>query len=134
HHGENRPQQYSERPGYQLEFVVVETVQPLLIHVSHEVDQAFLLRTAKRIVGCVEVCHQNTFEVFQQLMQEVSFPVRPVHEHDFFQIRKHPHIRLASLQSHLSLVHMQQIPSKDSGQELSVGFLVVTGHQGLEHV
>jgi hypothetical protein len=132
HGGDHRPQQAAEAARHQLQLVVPGVGQDVLVEVTQQVDQAFLLRARHRVVGGVEVTHQHPAEVLEHLVQEVALPRRPVQEDDLLQVREDPDVGLAHTPDvDLRLVRMHERPAHDSLQELLVTRLVVAGQQPL---
>ena len=52
---DNRPQERAEWFRYRLKFLVIGVVQQILIHISHKMNQTFLLWAVKRVVGTIKV-------------------------------------------------------------------------------
>src|SRR5262249_48840649 len=126
--------QHSEWAGYRLEFLVEWVVQQILIHIADEVEEALLLGAVDGVIGRVEIRDQHTFEILEQLLEEVTLACWSAHERDFFEVREDPDIHLPGLQLQDCLIDVQELSRENLGEELLVGPSVVSGHQRLEDV
>src|SRR5690348_14988301 len=57
----------------------------IIIDISHEVDQALLLRTINAVVCGVEVRYQNAAEMPKYLLRDFTLPSCPVDENHLLQ-------------------------------------------------
>ena len=67
-------QQSSKLLGNAFEFYVQGVFQHIIVDVAHEMHEALLLHTVKRIIRRVEVGDQNTGEGMEHLLEKRALP------------------------------------------------------------
>jgi hypothetical protein len=59
---EKRNQQITDSCDKPLQFIVKWILPKIIVHVSDQMDEAFLLRTGERIVSSIKICHDGALE------------------------------------------------------------------------
>src|SRR3990172_10929085 len=87
-------------------------------------DQALLLGAADSIVGRVEVGHQDSREVLEQSMKQVTLAGFTVNVGHLLQVGKSPHEAGLALDTDLCLVGMEQSTTAQALYQCVVAFFV----------
>src|SRR5439155_1654279 len=82
---EKRNQQAADRRHKPLKFIVKWILPKIIIQVSDQMDEAFLLPTRKRIVSPIKISDDGTLESGKQWLQKLRLAARP-------QPKNHPRI------------------------------------------
>src|SRR5881397_671988 len=87
---DNRLQHIAKVLGHAFEFVVQWIFQQVVVDIPYEVHETLLLRARQRVIGGIEIRHQDSPEWSKQFGQKRSFTIRPVQEEYGVQTRHHP--------------------------------------------
>ena len=103
---ENRSNQITETNDKPLKLIVKWILPKVIVQVSDQMDEAFLLPAGKRIVSSIKIGDEGTREAGQQWLQKLCFTVRPQTENYTNVVGKNPDILICTLDTYFCLVNV----------------------------
>jgi hypothetical protein len=101
---ENRSNQITKTNDKPLKLIVKWIRPKVIVQVSDQMDEAFLLPARKRIVSSIKIGDEGTRETGQQWLQKLSFTVRPQTENHTNVVGKNPDTLICTLDIYFCLV------------------------------
>src|SRR5205085_636263 len=92
-------------------FFVERVLQYIVVQVSYQVNQAFLLRALNCIISGVKIGHQNTLEVFQHGLEQVPLSCVAIDIGNILHIGEHPHESIFVLEINFRFINVKQRPT-----------------------
>src|SRR5215472_7283324 len=106
----------------------------LVVHVTDEMNQAFLLEAANGIVSSIKIRHQDTGKILEHLLYGVPCSGRSIKISHLLQASENPDIAFLAFDANSGLIDMQQATGAEPFQHLAVGALIGLGSRNLEFV
>src|SRR5258708_27247388 len=119
------PKKFGKRRHDLLYAFVVWVVQDSVIEVTHQVEQALLLRAWNRVVGRVEIRYQNPLEPIQSALHQAPFACLRVKIDHFAERGKNPDVSRRAVQSNSCFICMNHAALYHFSEDLLSGFPVV---------
>jgi hypothetical protein len=82
----------------------------IIVYVTHQMDQTFLLRTIDRIINCIKVKNKNVTKIFQKFLNHAPLSRIAIAKDDIFQTGKDPYESGLTDQPYLRFIRMYQDP------------------------
>jgi len=105
-----RKQQVADSYNKPLELLVKRILPEIVIQISDQMDEAFLLPTGQRIVSSIKVGHHSAFETRQEWPQELRFTIWSQLKHHPNVVSKNPYMLVIPQDVHLRFIEMQDRP------------------------
>src|SRR5436853_246483 len=129
---QNLPKEFAKCSCNSLYGFIVWVVQNRVIEVTDQVEDALLLRARNRVVGRVEIRHQNAGESLESALHQAPFAGLGIEVNHFTPCRKNPHVRCLVVQFDSCFIGMNQVSMYHFVENVLSGFLVVFSSARLE--
>src|SRR5947209_6979183 len=102
----------------------------IMIEIPDQMNQTFLLLTCERVVRGIEIRHQDSPEILEEVSQKAAFPGSLIHKNHVLQVRKYPYIPFPHpFQKDFGLIGMHECPTDNVLQEALIGLFVIARQQ-----
>jgi hypothetical protein len=122
---EKRNQQITNSRDKPLQFLIKWILPKIVVQVSDQMNQAFLLPTRERIVSSIKVCHNRALEGGKQWLQKLCSAIWPQFESHPSIVGKHPNVLVCPQDVYPCLIKLHHWPIQKCVQQQIVGALIV---------